>query len=432
MEKLRILIVEDQKPKFLDVSKKIRHRFKAEKLGSPLLTHVDNYTDAAQLVAAEQFDLIILDLKIPFVQGEAEYFEASSALVSYLLKAKANRPFRIIALTAHSPEEYGTLGTEDPSVVVEHYSAADQGWLDRIVLEIRYLSSAKTALVKYFSKSYDLDVLFIVARHDNEFVPVSKSIEWIGDATSDARLSERKNLFGRIKISRGRVFNAGLVCVQEAGLSTSAALTAYLVSIYRPRFVFMLGMCCGLRDDRSPSKSLLGDVVVAKETACWDEGKYSEELSSSDPFYVKSSTRMPDGIFRTKIPGLIETHKAPLQEAVWERTKKFDLDDIEARCGEPINRKPEVHFGLMVSGSSVVDHAGQVDIIRERFPAAIALEMEAHSIYAAMDATVGLKPSALVIKGVADHGQGKKNNAAQAWASASSYALALKLLELVG
>ena len=220
--------------------------------------------------------------------------------------------------------------------------------------------------------------------------------------------------------------------MQETGLSMSAALAGYLVSLLRPRFVFMLGMCCGLNDKKSPSKSVLGDVIVANETACWDEGKYSDELNAQDPFYVRSVTRTPENSFRLRVSGLIEINSGDIMKELNSVSELFNLEKIKAECGEQIAAEPKLHLGLILSGSSVVDSVKQVDMIRQRFPSAIGLEMEAHSIYCAVDAAIGIRPFALVIKGVADHGQGKKNKSAQPWASAMSYATAKKFLEWLG
>lgn len=428
---LRVLVVEDQDVKFADVRKRLVAAFRKEGLTKPVIERQSNYTDAVMHLAKNRCDLLILDLKIPVAAGGMPTFEASTNVLRYIASTPGTRPFRTIALTSYPDADMAPLLAMDPTLTLEAYSADNVSWLNRIVVEMRYLLSAKSSLMRFFSEDFDLDLLMVVARYKNEFEPVRAAVDWVGQPTSDSRLGARQNAFGRLRLRPGKVMTAGLVCVQETGLSVSAALVGYLVSLYRPKRLVMLGMCCGLNDERSPAKSKLGDVVIADETACWDEGKYSEELVASDPFYVRPVTRVPEGNFRSALRGLVETKETELQKALLQASSAFDLNEIEAKCGEPISREPKVHLGLLLSGSSVVDSVSQIATIRQRFPAAIGLEMEAHSIYCAVDTAVGAKPIGLVVKGVADHGQGKKNKEAQKWASTMSYVAAAKILALL-
>jgi len=263
--------------------------------------------------------------------------------------------------------------------------------------------------------------LFITARFENEFKPIVEKIGWIGTTKADVRVDGYKNISGVVRLRKGELRHVCVVCIQEAGLSVSSAVVAVLVSLLRPRYLLMLGMCCGLNDELSPAKGKLGDVIVATETACWDEGKYSDEIVAKDPFYVRAKTRTPQNEFRKKVDGCIETKSSEIESGLKNAAESFDLDKIAKECDEEVTRSPKIYAGMMLSGSSVIDSVSQVEVIRKRFPSAIGIEMEAHAIYCAVDAGIGAKPSALVIKGIADHGQGKKNKAAQKLASAMSF-----------
>jgi nucleoside phosphorylase len=133
-------------------------------------------------------------------------------------------------------------------------------------------------------------------------------------------------------------------------------------------------------------------------------------------------------LFRKKVEGCIEVKSSEIEMRLKEQAKTFDVKKIKGLCAEEVTDEPRIYFGMMLSGSSVIDSVSQVGIIRRRFPSAIGLEMEAHAVYCAVESGMGAKPSALVIKGVADHGQGKKNHAAQKMASSMSYFVAMEIL----
>lgn len=57
--------------------------------------------------------------------------------------------------------------------------------------------------------------------------------------------------------------------------------------------------------------------------------------------------------------------------------------------------------------------------------------MEAHSVYTSIDLMTGAKPKGIIIKGVADYGDGNKHKSAQKAASAASLFVFLELFHLL-
>lgn len=425
---LRILVVEDNNEKFKKVSEHIVDNFKAGRLKKPKIVRAIAYSSAILAYEGEYFDIVVLDIKIPMIDHGLPEFGGSATFLSYIEMARY-RPFRIIGLSSYSPDEYNDYLKEN-RINVWRYDALGGEWAEYLSRDLQNLYSGKNALMTHYSNSYDLDILFMVARYENEFKPIDEAIEWLGRPVEDPRVKGFKNKFGKVRIRKGVTASLGLVCVQATGLSSTASLVGYLVASLRPRYLMMLGMCCGLNDNLSPAKKMrIGDVVVALETGCWDEGKYSEEARKEDPFYVKGRPRVPDNAFRKGVSDHLETNESELAKSLLTvSVQSFQMKAIATACDEPVTEAPAVFPGLLLSGSSVIDCASQVAVIRERFPAAIGVEMEAHAVYTAVDFSVGAKPQTLVIKGVADHGSGRKNNAAQKWASALSYTVAKNIL----
>jgi nucleoside phosphorylase len=128
---------------------------------------------------------------------------------------------------------------------------------------------------------------------------------------------------------------------------------------------------------------------------------------------------------------MIESDMEELRAAmkgVWNQRKsrvlrrKFDNDT---------RAFPDVKYGLLVSGSSVIAHDVKRDEIITRFTNAIALEMEMYGAYTAVDRTMGAKPLVLGIKGVADFGDGAKHREFQSLAGRLSYCVASAILKRI-
>jgi nucleoside phosphorylase len=113
-------------------------------------------------------------------------------------------------------------------------------------------------------------------------------------------------------------------------------------------------------------------------------------------------------------------------KGVWNERKSVSL---RKKFKEDAAQFPDIKYGLLVSGSSVIAHDVKGDEIITRFTNAIALEMEIYGAYTAVDKIVGAKPVVLGIKGVADFGDGSKHKEFQSLASRLSYCVAKTIFE---
>lgn len=339
---------------------------------------------------------------------------------------QGSRSFLIVGLSAFDETDYQKYFEETPIFVVEDYRS--NGWFENICNRIRFVVRAKSALSGFVNENYDLDLIILLARKPNEFDPVCSVLSWIeGSDFKSPQIPDLVNKFGVVRMKNGLEIRVGVVCLGTMGLSVSAAVATRLVYEFRPRYFAMLGMCCGFKRG---DKTKLGDIVVARQTANWDEGKYKSNKIDGvrdQYFHNRSIERFPQKDFGRKIADVLEASEQRLKDVVREHYSKQDLQKLKGEIGE-FSIDAEVHFGVLVSGSSVVDNLKFIDKIVDRFPKAIALEMEAHSIYSAMDYVAGAVPDTIVIKGVADHGDGHKKNSLQPLASAAS---ALAYMELL-
>lgn len=429
---IRILLVEDV-PKKLEAIR--------DKLNSMTFSDVDVsvsvctstcFSEAQALLSKDFFDVIVLDLKIPVMPGDEARLENSKSLYAYIRKSAPSKPFYILGLTSVPEKDVAKVFTETSNFSIRRFDAGGE-WIEVLQNRIEFVVGAKSGLASHLNNNVGLEVLVVTARKSNEFNPICEAVDWIGGRYfQSSQLNGLHNAFGHIRLDSGKEVSFGMVCLEEMGLSHSAALVANLINIYRPRNMAMLGMCCGLKKVTDPSarpvgsKCKLGDIVVARETCCWDEGKYepSDPKLLESPFFSNRAVdKKPESEFWRSVDRFLDENQRSIEAAIQAHYLDQDRDKIQKDLIGNVIFDPnaEVHWGAMVSGACVIDSAGLIDTIETRFPRALALEMEAHSIYAAVECATGVRPKALVIKGVADFGDGTKAKPVQSLASVGAY-----------
>lgn len=192
----------------------------------------------------------------------------------------------------------------------------------------------------------------------------------------------------------------------------------------------MPGMCCGFRDQEG-SETKLGDVIIARQTANWDEGMYEANGNRAidDPFFQnRTKERSPSADFDEDICRVLESQWSSIEKELMDYYLTPDARKLTDKVKD-FDATATLHFGLLLSGSSVVNSISKLAEIRKRFSTSVGLEMEAHSVYVAMNCLTGIRPKSVVIKGVADYGDGSKTKVVQKVASAASFLVLKRLLD---
>lgn len=178
--------------------------------------------------------------------------------------------------------------------------------------------------------------------------------------------------------------------------------------------VLVVGICAGMPLDRNNSNATieLGDVVISRGIIQYDEGKMEKGR-----WIQKNKLQRPeDQGFLDKLEH-IDTDRDALKRFAHGylddalEHKKFS--DLKSKT----SRKPEVHFGYVASGDTVVKTAAYRNEIEGRFPEnPIGFEMEASGVLSAFNEKV------IVIKGVCDYANEEKEKSWQAYAAVTSAA----------
>jgi nucleoside phosphorylase len=421
--KMRILVVEDSDEKYASIHTQLRTRLTELSIE---WTRAREYSEAITASSHSAFDLVLLDLLIP--AGNATPDVANSRSIIHAVSSSAcMAPTHIIGLT-----EFANYATEEREYfdtnmfALEVFSFNDTAWAEKIASKIRYLAKSKSASLRFHFNNFASDLLIVCARHANEFSPIVDAITWEGlPSTSSEFFPNNGIATGEMRIG-GNLIQGTVICVEEAGLSSAAVTTANAIGVYRPRIVAMLGMCCGFGDKSCVSPSVIGDIIVVRETACWEEGKFEDDKASDAKFLNRAVIKSMDGHLKPLVGRKIEDHEKiilpSLRKFFNSKTIQKLLQDIETRPGGP-----GIKYGMLVSGSSVVASEAVRKEILSRFPQALGLEMEMYAVFTAVERAVGSRPTVIGIKGVADNGDGNKGDKYQKFASKASY-LTLKAI----
>jgi nucleoside phosphorylase/CheY-like chemotaxis protein len=410
---IKILVVDDNEEKRSRVTAILYEKLAPRRV---YVGEAANYEEALSALQQRFFDLVVLDLLLP-AAGQPPSEITSRALISLILQGRLLPPMHIIGLTEFPEAKEKERQFYDENLfALEHYAHGDVGWADRIIGKVKYLMRSKNAAIQFQNNSYDLDVFVLAARYENEYLPVRRKLF--------SRVeSERHPIWGgsialgSIKRRDRRSLDAGLACVGEMGMAPTAAVAAQAITVFRPRLIAMLGMCCGFATAGCSSPRKLMDAIIVRQVACWEEGKYVEQTESGSEFRNRSKTRMVDDLIRDEVEAVVERSSETITPPLKKFAQQREYEGIRKHFGAAVRDVPDVRFGTLVSGSSVIADEAAVGEILQRHPAAIGLDMEIFGLYTAADRCLGQRPSVLGIKGVADFGHAAKDDFAQKGAS---------------
>ncbi|KAG6986971.1 Vegetative incompatibility protein HET-E-1 [Fusarium oxysporum f. sp. conglutinans] len=268
--------------------------------------------------------------------------------------------------------------------------------------------------------------------------------------------------------SWGRIGEHNIVIASlQAGVygTISAATTAsdLICSLPHIRFGLLVGIGGGIAKPDEDQDIRLGDIVVsqpdgmtggvvqydfgkAKADGCWEQ---KGSLNKPPPvlLHALASLQARHERMPSRIPGLLETmwnannrfmakgkrnytHPGAENDRLYKpeyshvgggTCSKCD-SEWEVEREERESTDPEIHYGIIASGDSLIKDAATRDKLSDR-QQFLCVEMEAAGL---MD-----KFPCLVIRGICDYADSHKNDRWQRYAAATAAAFAVELLELV-
>jgi nucleoside phosphorylase/CheY-like chemotaxis protein len=398
---IRILVVEDDQEKLRRVTLA---------LTSVTGCSIDQIRDARDTNAAkrmlrdEQFDLLILDISIPLRSDQEPDRQGGLHLLSELLDRDLyRRPGHIVGLTAYEDTARlaeGRFRSEAFGLV--RYDPSSRDWEETLSRKVVHIIASKTVETK---AEFDIDLCVITALDDPELSAVL-ALDWNwqqrrfnGDGTVYHEGSTT-GMNGSVRIIAASAARMGLVA--------SAVLATKMTMLFRPRYLAMVGIAAGVKDQVE-----IGDILAADPSWNYESGKRHVK-DGAKAFSPEPHQVAPDNIVRGSLSALARDQQA------------FD----ELRQGwkaERLTRSPALRIGPVGSGAAVLQDSSIVTEILTQHRKTIGVEMESYSIFVAAAEAPHPQPRAFSMKAVCDFANELKNDNHQAYAAYAS-AGALRLL----
>jgi nucleoside phosphorylase/CheY-like chemotaxis protein len=383
---MKTLIVDDQ---YEDKARIIASVLK--RVGASQVDLVADSKSAIRHMAAEKYDLLILDLQIPEILGEDALSSGGTQLLEFIeVNRSILRPTVVLGITSHID-----------AYEASHDFFRKRGW--SLILgvddEDRMFSVLSTMKAHVTNLETKFDIVFLTALPHVEYEAVMKlPLEW-----REHQEINDDNVYhsSTIELSDGSTKQVLATSLSHMGIAAAAAATASICVKFKPSLIVMTGICAGIQ-----GRVAIGDILVADPSWDWGSGKLT--VSDGIAKFLSAPTQVAlDPALRRKIQH-VATSSAYMNliYSGWSGNRP------------PVN--PRVHVGPVATGAVVLEDPQTVDLIRSQNRGTNGVEMEAYGVMAAAFNSGPNRPKVLAVKSVCDFADPDKNNDWQHYAAHTS------------
>lgn len=397
---MRILIVDDH----FEKAQSILQVLQMAEIEAVQVVHESTGLAARKQLRKQSFDLLIIDLHLPLGLDSQPNPDGGIRLFEMLcLDSEVNLPPDVLFITGR--EELVDQAREQVASVggaLLEYTADNERWKSHLIGKAKYIARR----IDREPRACGVDIAIVTALRSPELDAVlNLPYGW-----EKRRFADDPTVyhFGAFERGQEQVRFVAAHATRK-GMPSSSALASKMLTVFRPKYVVMLGICAGI-----PEKTNLGDVVVGDPT--WDYGSGKRSLDeNSSPVFLSAPYQMA---LKAQVSQLaLELGRDP------DVLKKIRTGwDGDAPAG-----RLTVHVGPMASGASVIADDAESRKIGLQHREVLAIEMEAYAVMAATEYCSGRDTSAIAIKSVCDYADAKKSDSWQAYASYTSAAFADQL-----
>lgn len=404
---LKILIVEDDSTKLRNVLQLIE---KNPRIDSNLIHHELDIVSAKKRLKDSNYDLLIVDIAIPNRKAEAIDMSGGIKLVEEVLHRDIyNVPTHIIGLTALNEafeEAFKKFSSKIISVI--RYSDSDIEWEGLLDAGInKWIDSKQSSNREVPNYNYDIAILTAV---DIEFdaVKALNNGNW-----SSLRITQDSTNYWETTLQNDdKSFRIVCACLPQMGMVASAAYTMKIINNFRPKYLFMPGICASLKDNETHG---YGDVLIIDE--CWDGG--AGKIGKDDK---NEYTFEPVALHLRLDPTISDAIRTIKED---KNTLRLIKDSFQ---GTKPNTELNVHIGSVVTVAGVIANEEISHELKGKDRKLLGLEMEGYGVYYSAFNSSLPKPHVLALKSVCDFANSKKNDAFQNYSAYTSAQVMLKII----
>ena len=397
---LNILVIDDDSVKIGNVCNII---YEFSEIPKDNIDCVLEMRQAILKMQEEQYDLIILDIKLPRRIGNITTETGGIELLEAIQNTdRIKKPTCIIGLTAHNDlaKEHEKYFTDNVwSLLV--YDSAEFLWKNQIRTKIKYLLYWKKQIINNIKneREYNYDYAIITAVEPEYKAVLDLDFEWRLLNIENDCTPYMQGVF-RTEDKEYKIVVAKQI---QMGMSAATLLSAKLIYNFKPRYLCMLGIAAGRKD-----RVKLGDVLVAAESWDYGSGKIKESdddsndyLFEPEPHQISIDSKLKE-IFNMDYSALLSDIRAQ-----WNKNQ-----------GRHMDRDISVFLGPIASGAAVIQDEDMVKkYIDPQNRKLIGIDMETYGVYYAATNCSFPRPLFFSIKAVCDFADKSKKDDFQAYAA---------------
>jgi adenosylhomocysteine nucleosidase len=360
------------------------------------VTVAKTLTDAVRVLNRVAFDLIVLDLMLPYLQGGQPDSRAGLELVRQLRsEGSPNAMTHVIGISAF-PDEVSAFRANFDRLGVLIVNFDDEGaWRDALLRTLDDVQARAPTQI-------ELDFLIICALEEERKGYESTAFDNIsrvvisGLNVQYVRLPGTRELFG------------GIVRLGQIGLVSATFETTSALNVFRTTVLCMSGICAGFSEETG-----LGQLVIASPAWEYQAGKWSKNGFEIAPMQVP----------------LRRSTRTVIDQAVADDNFTRYLEaGVKTGQTRPTQQLKPI-LAPFATGSAVIADERRLKHIEKQHRKFAALDMETFGLYFAAHEAVSVPEHFFSIKCVVDFADGNKGDVLHPYGCVVSARAAEKLIQ---
>lgn len=273
---MKILVVDDEQEKRRRISAAI---LSVDGVEREEIEHANDVTAAKKAIRTTRYDLIILDINLPYRPEEIVSVGAGLDVLHFIkYNNQAKPPAYLFGLTAHDDgADIAAREFSSPLWKLVRFSHGENDWEEPLREAILYLQKLAKPPFVTDGNSFHTDLAIFVALEGVELKSIlALDGSWIQiNVPHDHARYYQGSFIG----PNGSVSVVATVA-PRMGMSAAAVAASKLISNFRPRVVAVAGICAGVREKTEP-----GDILIADPCFDWGAGKWVRDIESGSLYF---------------------------------------------------------------------------------------------------------------------------------------------------